>query len=56
MGAEVAEDPKGYAGDEVGIGVLNGEADMVPGTVHAPFKNELESVLSPGNSLIWTPH
>jgi hypothetical protein len=36
VGADVAEEPNGFAGVEVGIGILTGQADIVPGTVHPP--------------------
>ena len=36
VGAEVAEEPRGFSGDEVGMGILTGQAEIVPGTVHPP--------------------
>lgn len=36
VGAEVAVIPKGFAGDDVGIGESIGHADKVPGIVNPP--------------------
>lgn len=39
MGADVIVDPKGFAGVWVGMGAVIGHADIVPGTVHPPYKS-----------------
>lgn len=36
VGADVAVEPRGFAGDEVRIGDVIGQAEIVPGTVHPP--------------------
>lgn len=36
VGAEVAAEPNGLAGEHVGRGVLTGAADIAPGAAHPP--------------------
>ena len=37
VGADVAADPNGLAGELVPSGAVTGTAEMVPGTVHPPY-------------------
>lgn len=37
VGADVAAEPKGLAGEAVPNGAVTGTAEMVPGTVHPPY-------------------
>ena len=39
VGAEVAAEPNGLAGEEVPRGAVTGTAEMVPGTVHPPYSS-----------------
>jgi len=41
VGAEVAAEPSGLAGEQVGRGVWTGTADIAPGTDHPPFWKEM---------------
>ena len=36
MGAVLAAEPSGFAGEYVGIGPVTGAAEMVPGAAHPP--------------------
>lgn len=37
VGADVAAEPNGLAGDAVPSGAVTGTAEIVPGTVHPPY-------------------
>jgi len=37
VGADVAAEPNGLAGEAVPSGAVTGTAEMVPGTVHPPY-------------------
>ena len=37
VGADVAAEPNGLAGEAVPNGEVTGTAEMVPGTVHPPY-------------------
>lgn len=37
LGADVAAEPNGFAGEAVPSGAVTGTAETVPGTVHPPY-------------------
>ncbi len=39
VGADVAAEPNGFAGEAVPSGAVMATAEMVPGTVHPPYNN-----------------
>ena len=43
VGADVAAEPNGFAGEAVPSGAVMGTAEMVPGTVHPPYSPSSKS-------------
>ena len=54
VGADVDVDPKGLAGVWVGMGVVIGHADIVPGTVQPPYGYEFGIETSAVQEKRWT--